>query len=115
MSSLIISCGGRELNLPAYPNVKDYYGISIKGKVDESILQFIENKEDVRPSDEVVNCLHFDLISFRPFKLKYTGTVELNECNLIGGFAPKDFHSVFNWFDDVYIWSTRYKCYEKTN
>lgn len=110
---LLIGCGGTDINLPSYPVVKNYYGISVRGKVDETIMQFIENKEEVKPTEDIVSCLHFDLISFRPFKLKYTGQVELKDCNLIGGFAAKDLHTVFNWFDDVYIWSTQYKCYKK--
>lgn len=70
---------------------------------------------DVALMDEnSAECMHFEIISQHPVKLKYISETLVKKCHLVGGFVPKDTQLFFNWIDDAWSWmETRKHCFKK--
>lgn len=109
-------------DFPQFPSdVKDHYALDIKGvPLNSTLKKFITNVEDLPESKSWplaenygdVTCLHFEIVSSNPYKIKYTGAMELNNCNGVGGYKPSDSVKIYNWMQDAYNWAKgRQKCF----
>lgn len=101
---LLSACAMKQF--PTDPGIKKHYLLEIR---DEPIkvqdLNFIEDVNAVPEMREAYRCLEFDIISWQPYKIKFVAEVPAKQCNLTGGYAPKDVQRILNWIDDVYLWA----------
>lgn len=111
-SLLILGCETTD-DMPTFPeDLRNYYVIDISSAPVAEIPQFTElvvNPEslpsfDTYGVDVTVNCLHFDIISKHPFKIKYLGVVNYKACIGVGGLRPDDSVKFFNYVDDLVTW-----------
>ena len=111
----ITGCGHPEL--PSAPKVKDHYAILIKGQIlDVDFANSILNVTDLPEfrDEQITKCLHFNILSFIPYKIEFDKQVDLKECNLVGGYKPKDSLSIYNWFSDAEKALDKFKhCFKK--
>lgn len=103
---------------PNFPDIKKQYLLVLAGnETPEYVKSYIENVGEFntllksRPS---IDCLEFDIVSTRPYKIKLVGITELKNCHLVGGYKPHDTQALLNWADDVYEWAKdRKHCFKK--
>ena len=98
LSILVISLifvGCAQTSLPKFPDIKKHFMVSV---------------DDVKQA----HCLEFDIVSTRPYKIKFNKEVELEFCSGVGGYTPKDFSKLLNWVSDVDHWaeSRPKKCFK---
>lgn len=81
----IVGCGPR---FPDIPDIKDDYLIDVELNKDGSVKR--------------VNCVHFEVISVRPYVLSEDPTVvDIRECHLVAGHKPEDRKEILNFIDDL--------------
>ena len=63
----------------------------------------------------VPHCLHFEIVSNHPLLLsEHPREVELQECNLVGGFKPEVTQKLFSWIDDMWDYAESHKkCFRR--
>jgi len=102
-------------NFPSFPaSITEHYVVDVKGQpIPQVILKAIDNPEDIPPAIEVVQCLHFNIISKIPYKIKFLAVEPIANCNGVGGYRPEDSVSLYNWIEDVAAWAEdRKKCFK---
>ena len=118
ISLLLLSCATGPA--PRFPNdLKDYYALLIQGETvpldfQKRVVNIEQLSFAVSTMDEnSARCVHFEIASQHPVKLKYISEVPVKKCHLVGGFVPKDTQLFFNWVDDLWAWAeTRKKCFK---
>lgn len=95
--------------LPPLPQIKYHYAIEVRNEApdlesDAKFMRIVTNRNSIAPMpySEDVRCLKFKVVSMYPYKIEYIGQVPLIECDLVGGYKPKDLNKFLNWVDDVY-------------
>jgi hypothetical protein len=119
VSSLLLVCCATG-PAPSFPeDLKDYYALLIKGEpIPADFQRRVSNVESLSFSvetmeDNSARCLHFEIATKHPVRLKYISEVEIKKCHLVGGFVPRDTQSFFNWVDDAWDWmETRKRCFK---
>jgi hypothetical protein len=90
---------------PSWPDqVKHQYTLDIRGMAyPQTMLLAISNLQDVPSMQayEDFRCLKFEIKSTNPYTIKYTGQVDIRECQGLTGFKANDALKVFNWADDM--------------
>lgn len=111
-ASFLLSCESTN-KMPEFPeDLKNYYVMDISEAPVSSIPAFTKsviNPEmlptfDTYGIDIMFSCLHFDIVSKHPFKLKYIGVVDFKACIGVGGLRPDDSVKFFNFVDDLISW-----------
>lgn len=103
---------------PKFPDIKKQYLLLVKGEeTPEYVKKYIDNINDFNllaaTVDSPIDCLEFDILSTRPYKLKLVGVVEVKNCHMVGGYKPHDTQSLLNWADDAYNWAKdRQHCFK---
>lgn len=117
-SFLFVSCAVGPF--PTFPDIKNQYLIRVTGaEVPKVFSQLVANLDEVKTVDDqlpvgTVSCLKFDVVSLRPYQIKFVGVVDIHECNLVGGYKPSETQGILNWVDDVYEWAKdRKKCFKE--
>ncbi len=119
-------------SFPSFPEqIKDHYVTDVKSpelpdgifysayntsEGEEKFLSSITNPLDIPAMKEVelVRCLHFEIVQKIPYQIKFLSQVPIMECNLVGGYKPKDSVSLYNWIEDVAAWAEKRKhCFRK--
>jgi len=96
-SLLIFGCAVG--SFPAFPEIKDHYMVEVRNEpIPLALLSRIENVVDVPPMKEmeVVRCMHFEVTSKIPYKIKFLKQEPMKECHLVGGYKPKNSQSLYN-------------------
>jgi hypothetical protein len=83
-SAFITSC---DLGFPKPPDVKHFYMI------------------DLSDDGSFFLCQQYEVISYRPFKIKRIGVVPTRTCDNMSGYRPDDQKKVLNWIEDIAIWA----------
>lgn len=98
-------------SMPTFPDtIKEHYMVDVHGEQKPpALIQAIVNLDEIPPTEDVVRCVKFEIVSSIPYKLKYVDVVALAECNGVGGYKPKDSVSFFNWMQDVVAWAEKRK------
>lgn len=101
---------------PEFPGIKDHYMVEVRNEeVPVQLLSAIVNLNEIPEmrTNEVARCMHFEIVSRVPYKIKFTQQVPMKSCHLVGGYKPKDAQSLYNWVDDMAAWAeTRKKCFK---
>lgn len=95
--------------LPALPKIKYHYALEVRNEApdlesDAKFMRIVTNAETITPMapNQVVRCLKFEVVSMYPYKIKYIKEpTPLLECDLVGGYQPKDLNKLLNWVGDV--------------
>jgi hypothetical protein len=114
-ASLLVGCASPRI--PEFPDIKDHYLVEVRDEeVPAQLLESIVNRHDIPDmfSELTVRCLHFEVVSKIPYKIKFLREEKMNECHLVGGYKPKDSISIYNWLDDVKESVEKFKhCFRK--
>lgn len=117
-SFLLASCAVGPF--PKFPEIKNQYLIRVTGvESPEVFSKLVANFDEIISLDAQVpvgtaSCLKFDVVSLRPYQIKFVGVVDISECNLVGGYKPSETQGILNWVDDVYEWAKdRKKCFKE--
>jgi hypothetical protein len=114
-ASLLVGCASP--SIPQFPDIKDHYLVEVRDEdVPAQLLESIVNKSDIPDmfSELTVRCLHFEVVSKIPYKIKFLKEEPMKQCHLVGGYKPKDSISIYNWLDDVKESVEKYKhCFRK--
>lgn len=86
LASLIFLAGCGKA-FPPIPDIKDDYLIDVELNADGSVRR--------------VNCIHYDVVTVRPYVISNGQLVDIKECHLIGGHKPEDRKKIFNFIDDL--------------
>ena len=101
---------------PTFPNIKKHYLVEVKDEeINPVVKSLIENENEIpkMQTTEVARCVLFDVVSARPYKIKFNSIVAMKECHLVGGYKPNDIQQILNFIDDVYVWAEdRKKCFK---
>lgn len=126
LAASLIFVGCAQTSMPSFPDIKKHYMLQIfNQKFDPTNLitrekmifaNMVVNPQDIHSTEngERAHCLEFDIISTRPYKIKFNKEVELEFCSGVGGYTPKDFVKLMNWISDVDHWaeSRPKKCFK---
>ena len=102
-------------SFPEFPDeIKDHYLVEVRDEeMHQDVILAVVNPEEVPEMTEVVRCIHFEIVSKIPYKIKFKAIEPMKECNGVGGYKPKDSVSLLNWIDDVKSWADkRKKCFK---
>lgn len=83
---LTLSLTACDQGIPKPPDVKFFYMV------------------DVNDTATVVMCQKYEVLSYRPFKIKRISAVSIRECDNVSGYRPEDQKKVLNWIEDLIIW-----------
>lgn len=107
--SLLLLLSACAKDYPRFPDqIKNHFVVKVRGEeIPDPILDHIENPEEIYESrtGPLVTCLAFDIVSVYPYKIKYTGEVNLATCNGVGGYQAKDTQIFFSWIDSLIKWA----------
>lgn len=114
-SLFILGCANS--SMPEFPSViRAHYMVEVREEpLPFKQLESIVNPQDIMPmpTQQVARCLHFDIISKTPYKIKFLGEEPMLECNGVGGYRPDDSIMLLNWIDDISAWAkTKRKCFK---
>lgn len=116
--NFFLLCGCAGSSMPDFPDIKFHYAVEVRGsKLDTTRLKpVVVNYSEIKQMDdnENVRCLKFEILNKIPYKIKYTGSVDLLQCDLVGGYQPNDSTLLYNWLVEVKKWADEHKqCFKQ--
>lgn len=113
-SSLLLGCANS--SMPEFPSdIRAHYMVEVRDEeIPPEIFSAVVNANEIphMAPVQVARCLHFDIISKVPYKIKFLAEEPMKECNGVGGYKPDNTVSLLNWIEDVSDWSkTKKKCF----
>lgn len=111
LAGSLFLAGCMNTSMPKFPDtIKEHYMIDVHGEQKSpTLIQAIVNIEEIPPTEDVVRCIKFEIVSSNPYKIKFVAEVALKECNGVGGYKPEDSVSFFNWVQDIFAWAEKRK------
>lgn len=91
---------------PKFPgSVKNHYMLRVPGIAIPLAIA------DLPAEEQQIQCLKLDIVSTKPYTLKFNSVVSITECAGVGGWKPSDSKTIINWVDDVISWMDKQNCF----
>ena len=112
--SLLTGCA--VTGFPKFPPLSKHYMVEVRDEeITPEVMEMVLNPDAIPELKEVARCLEFDIVTTRPYVIRFNREAPMDDCHLIGGYKPKEVKSIINFVDDVYIWAEdRKHCFKST-